>query len=54
MLTFIFLFFLAIFGVAAYFISIKAKRRTDGSATRPPGNLNDHPTVGRATGGGDD
>lgn len=53
MLTFVFLFFLAVCGIAAYFISLKAKRR-------PPGELHqsarvtDHAKVGRAAGNGDD
>lgn len=54
MLTFIFLFVLVICGIAAYFISISAKKARDGGDTRPQSTVNEHPTVGRASGSGDD
>jgi hypothetical protein len=54
MLTFIFLFFLIVCGIAAYFISVSAKKRRDGGQTRPKATMHDEPKVGRATGSGDD
>lgn len=54
MLTFIFLFFLVVCGIAAYFISISAKKARDGRQTRPQSTMHDNPSVGRASGSGDD
>jgi hypothetical protein len=54
MLTVIFLFFLLVCGIAAYFISVSAKKSRNGGQTRPDSTTHDHATVGRATGGGDD
>lgn len=53
MLTFIFLFFFAVIGIAAYLISIKAKRRS-AAERHLPSDVTDHAKVGRAVGSGDD
>ena len=53
MLTFIFLFSVAVIGAAAYFISVAAKRGKNGRRTRSPENVTDAPKVGRASGGDD-
>lgn len=54
MLTFVLLFFLLVCGIAAYFISVSAKKSRDGGITRPQSTMHEHATVGRATGSGDD
>jgi hypothetical protein len=54
MLTFIFLFFLIVCGIAAYFISVSAKKSRDGGDTRPQSTMHEEAKVGRATGSGDD
>lgn len=54
MLTFIFIFAGIIFAIAAYFISISAKKGRGGGPTRPQSTMHEHPNVGRATGSGDD
>lgn len=51
MLTFIFLFFLAVVGIGTYLIAVKAKRRTPAEKTPP---VPAPPRVGRAVGSGDD
>ena len=54
MLTFIFLFALLVCGIAAYFISVSAKKSRDGGVTRPQSTMHEHASVGRASGSGDD
>jgi hypothetical protein len=54
MLTVILLVAGLIVAGAAYVIVLNAKRRPDGTVTRAPAATTDSPTVGRATGGGDD
>ena len=49
MLTFVFLFFIALFVVAGIFISISARKRRSGGTTRPANITGNRPSVGRAT-----
>jgi hypothetical protein len=48
MLTFVFLFFIAVFAVAGIAISISAKKRRDGREPREVHPRNDSPSMGRA------
>ena len=52
MLTFVLIFFFAVFGILAYLISLKAKRRAGGPG-RTTAPVAEH-KVGRAVGSGDD
>lgn len=54
MITFVFLFFIVVCGIAAYFIAVQAKKQPNGHDTRPETSQVDSPSVGRATGSGDD
>jgi hypothetical protein len=53
MLTLIFLAFIAMFAIGGIFISIEAKRRSDGSLQRQLNPRDDKPRMGRATPGND-
>ncbi len=48
MLTFVFLFFIAVFGIAAIAISISAKKRRQGGKPRELHPSSNTPTRGRA------
>ena len=48
MLTFIFLFVIALMAIAGVFIAIEAKRRARPDTTKVPAAINDQPSMGRA------
>jgi hypothetical protein len=48
MVIFVFLMFVAMFAIAGFFISLEAKRRSDGQARRPMAGTRQMPEVGRA------
>jgi hypothetical protein len=53
MVIFVFLVFAAMFAVAGFFLSLEAKRRSDGQPTRRLTPRNNTPKMGRASSGGE-
>ncbi len=50
MITFMFLFFIVVCGIAAYFIAVQAKKQPNGHETRPETYSGGQSSVGRASG----